>query len=28
GPHWTTLTNAKNTYDPTHTLTPGHNIFP
>ncbi|MFI2613174.1 FAD-binding protein [Kitasatospora sp. NPDC018619] len=28
GPHYTTLTNAKNTYDPTHTLTPGHNIFP
>ncbi|MFF2615771.1 hypothetical protein, partial [Kitasatospora sp. NPDC058046] len=28
GPHWTTLTNAKNTYDPTHTLTPGQNIFP
>ncbi|MFF4927234.1 hypothetical protein ACFY4B_42395, partial [Kitasatospora sp. NPDC001261] len=27
-PHWTTLTNAKNTYDPTHTLTPGQNIFP
>ncbi|MGW7445963.1 FAD-binding protein [Kitasatospora sp. NPDC054795] len=27
GPQWTTLTNAKNTYDPTHTLTPGHNIF-
>ncbi|MFB7123399.1 hypothetical protein, partial [Kitasatospora sp. NPDC056273] len=26
--HWTTLTNAKNTYDPTHTLTPGQNIFP
>ncbi|MEU3573223.1 FAD-binding protein [Kitasatospora sp. NPDC036755] len=28
GPHYTTLTNAKNTYDPTHTLTPGQNIFP
>ncbi|MBD0672758.1 FAD-binding protein [Streptomyces sp. CBMA156] len=28
GPHWTTLTTAKNTYDPTHTLTPGQNIFP
>ncbi|GHF67924.1 hypothetical protein GCM10018790_52400 [Kitasatospora xanthocidica] len=28
GPHWTTLTTTKNHHDPTHTLTPGQNIFP
>ncbi|MFJ4188342.1 FAD-binding protein [Kitasatospora sp. NPDC089509] len=27
GPHWRTLTANKNTYDPTHTLTPGQRIF-
>ncbi|MEV7602961.1 FAD-binding protein [Kitasatospora sp. NPDC089797] len=27
GPQWTTLTTNKKTYDPTHTLTPGQNIF-
>ncbi|MEV8328300.1 FAD-binding protein [Kitasatospora sp. NPDC056731] len=28
GPQWTNLTNTKHKYDPTHTLTPGQNIFP
>ncbi|WP_030247733.1 FAD-binding protein [Streptomyces sp. NRRL S-350] len=28
GPQWATLTTTKNRYDPTHTLTPGQNIFP
>ncbi|MEU9048604.1 MULTISPECIES: FAD-binding protein [unclassified Kitasatospora] len=28
GPRWSTLTAAKNHHDPTHTLTPGQNIFP
>ncbi|MER7765590.1 FAD-binding protein [Kitasatospora sp. NPDC096140] len=28
GPQWTTLTTTKTHHDPTHTLTPGQNIFP
>ncbi|MFE4972448.1 FAD-binding protein [Kitasatospora sp. NPDC056651] len=28
GSRWGTLAAAKDTYDPTHTLTPGQNIFP
>lgn len=27
GPQWATLTTAKRTYDPAHTLTPGQHIF-